>query len=119
MKDKYNLYKEASKPQTGFLPARRDPSIMKSSDPTGTLAAELRTSIRGEVRFDNGSRALYATDASNYRQVPLGVVIPKDVDDVIKTIAAARRYGTPIFTRGGGTSLAGQCCNTALVIDMS
>src|SRR6266581_2486374 len=93
--------------------------MMKSSNPAGTLAAELRTSVRGEVRFDNGSRAMYATDASNYRQVPVGIVIPKDVDDVIKTVAAARRYSTPIFTRGGGTSLAGQCCNAAVVIDMS
>src|SRR6266705_261766 len=93
--------------------------MMKSSNPAGTLAAELRASVRGEVRFDNGSRAMYATDASNYRQVPVGVVIPKDVDDVIKTVAAARRYSTPIFTRGGGTSLAGQCCNAAVVIDMS
>src|SRR5260221_1292898 len=93
--------------------------MMKSSNPAGTLAAELRTSVRGEVRFDNGSRAMYATDASNYRQVPVGVVIPKDVDDVIKAVAAARRYSTPIFTRGGGTSLAGQCCNAAVGIDMS
>src|SRR5260221_6841803 len=93
--------------------------MMKSSNLAGTLAAELRTSVRGEVRFDNGSRAMYATDASNYRQVPVGVVIPKDVDDVIKAVAAARRYSTPIFTRGGGTSLAGQCCNAAVVIDMS
>jgi FAD/FMN-containing dehydrogenase/Fe-S oxidoreductase len=92
---------------------------MRSSHPAGTLAAELSTSVRGEVRFDNGSRALYATDASNYRQVPVGVVIPKDVDDVIKTVAACHRYSTPIFTRGGGTSLAGQCCNAAVVIDMS
>src|SRR6266699_2985158 len=119
MKDRNSLYKRASIPQAGFLPTRRDPALMKSSDPAGILAAELLSSVRGEVRFDNGSRALYATDASNYRQVPVGVVIPKDVDDVIKTIAAARRYGTPIFTRGGGTSLAGQCCNTAVVIDMS
>ncbi len=101
MKDRNSLYKRASIPQAGFLPTRRDPALMKSSDPAGILAAELLSSVRGEVRFDNGSRALYATDASNYRQVPVGVVIPKDVDDVIKTIAAARRYGTPIFTRGG------------------
>ena len=83
------------------------------------LAAELRAQIRGEVRFDAGSRALYATDASNYRQVPIGVVIPKDVDDVVKVVAACRRYGAPILARGGGTSLAGQCCNVAVVIDMS
>lgn len=83
------------------------------------LAAELRAQIRGEVRFDAGSRALYATDASNYRQVPIGVVIPKDVDDVVNAVAACRRYGAPILARGGGTSLAGQCCNVAVVIDMS
>ena len=83
------------------------------------LAAELRRQLRGEVRFDEGSRALYATDSSNYRQVPIGVVIPKDVDDVIKTVAICRRYGAPLLARGGGTSLAGQCCNVAVVIDMS
>ena len=83
------------------------------------LAADLRAQLRGEVRFDDGSRALYATDASNYRQVPIGVVIPKDVDDVIATIATCRRYSAPIVLRGGGTSLAGQTCNVAVVIDMS
>jgi FAD/FMN-containing dehydrogenase/Fe-S oxidoreductase len=83
------------------------------------LATELRTQVRGEVRFDAGSRALYATDASNYRQVPIGVVIPKDVDDVIKTVAVCRRFGAPLLARGAGTSLAGQCCNVAVVIDMS
>src|SRR5213078_5375133 len=83
------------------------------------LASELRRHIRGEVRFDAGSRALYATDASNYRQVPIGVVIPRDVDDVVRTVAAARRHGAPILARGGGTSLAGQCCNVAVVMDFS
>jgi FAD/FMN-containing dehydrogenase/Fe-S oxidoreductase len=83
------------------------------------LEKDLRGRVRGEVRFDAGSRALYATDASNYRQVPIGVVIPKDADDVVETVAAARRFGAPILARGGGTSLAGQCCNVALVLDMS
>src|SRR5207253_878928 len=83
------------------------------------LASELRRRIRGEVRFDAGSRALYATDASNYRQVPIGVVIPRDADDVIKTMAIARESGAPILARGGGTSLAGQCCNVAIVLDTS
>src|SRR5665811_711328 len=83
------------------------------------LAAELTRNIQGEVRFDNGSRALYATDASNYRQVPIGVVIPKSVDDVIATVAACNRHSAPIVSRGGGTSLAGQCCNVAVVMDMS
>ena len=69
------------------------------------LAAELRAQIRGEVRFDAGSRALYATDASNYRQVPIGVVIPKDVDDVVNAVAACRRYGAPILARGAVRAL--------------
>src|SRR5690349_10935073 len=83
------------------------------------LDARLRSRIRGEVRFDQGSRALYATDSSNYRQVPIGVVIPTDADDVMATIATAREFGAPILARGGGTSLAGQCCNIAVVMDMS
>jgi FAD/FMN-containing dehydrogenase/Fe-S oxidoreductase len=83
------------------------------------LAAELRNQLRGEVRFDTGSRALYATDASNYRQIPIGVVIPRDADDVIQTLATCRRFSAPVLARGGGTSLAGQCCNVAVVMDMS
>ena len=79
------------------------------------LAAELKSEIRGEVRFDDGSRALYATDGSNYRQVPIGVVIPESIDDVIATVAACRRHGAPVLSRGGGTSLAGQCCNVAVI----
>src|SRR5579885_488018 len=83
------------------------------------LATDLRRSIRGEVRFDDGSRGLYATDGSNYRQVPIGVVIPRDIDDVVQTIAVCRRHGAPILSRGGGTSLTGGCCNVAVVIDWS
>ncbi len=85
----------------------------------GALARALRREIDGEVRFDESSRALYATDASNYRQVPIGVVIPRTVDDVAATVATCRRFGAPILARGAGTSLAGQCCNVAVVIDMS
>jgi FAD/FMN-containing dehydrogenase/Fe-S oxidoreductase len=81
------------------------------------LEAELRGSIEGEVRFDAGSKAMYAADASNYRQVPIGVVIPKSKEDVIATIAASRKYGAPVLSRGGGTSLAGECCNVAVVMD--
>ena len=83
------------------------------------LAAVLTRRLEGEVRFDNGARALYSMDASNYRQVPIGVVIPRTVDDVLETIEIARRFEAPILARGGGTSLAGQCCNAAIVIDMS
>src|SRR5439155_2211709 len=82
-------------------------------------AAELRSRIRGEVRFDDGDRALNATDASNYRQVPIGDVIPREVTDVVATIEQCRRFGAPILPRGGGTSLAGQCCNVAVVLDFS
>src|SRR5207245_11362634 len=81
------------------------------------VEAELRRLVSGEVRFDAGSKALYATDGSNYRQVPIGVVIPKSKQDVIETIAACRKFGAPLLSRGGGTSLAGQCCNVAVVID--
>jgi FAD/FMN-containing dehydrogenase/Fe-S oxidoreductase len=83
------------------------------------LAEELRVGIRGEVRFDDGSRALYSTDASNYRQVPIGVVVPRDEQDVIAAVGLARKHGAPILGRGAGTSLAGQCCNVAVVVDMS
>jgi len=83
------------------------------------LEGELRRVVAGEVRFDAGSKALYATDGSNYRQVPIGVVIPKSRQDVIETVAACRKFGAPLLSRGGGTSLAGQCCNVAVVIDWS
>ena len=83
------------------------------------LEGALRSQIRGEVRFDSGSRALYATDGSNYRQVPIGIVLPRDVDDVIATISLAREFGAPILCRGSGTSLAGQCCNVAVILDFT
>jgi FAD/FMN-containing dehydrogenase len=72
------------------------------------LAADLRMAVCGEVRFDDGSRALYATDGSNYRQVPIGVVVPHSVDDVVAAVAACRRHRAPVLPRGCGTSLAGQ-----------
>ncbi|HEU4649535.1 MAG TPA: FAD-binding and (Fe-S)-binding domain-containing protein [Gemmatimonadales bacterium] len=83
------------------------------------LARALAARVRGEVRFDDGSRALYATDGSNYRQVPIGVVLPRDLEDVIHTVATAREFGAPVFSRGGGTSLAGQSCNVAVLMDFS
>jgi FAD/FMN-containing dehydrogenase/Fe-S oxidoreductase len=83
------------------------------------LEAELRRVVRGEVRFDAGSRALYAADASNYRQIPIGLVVPRDADDVIAAVAACRRFNAPILPRGAGTSLAGQSCNVAVVIDFT
>ena len=83
------------------------------------LEHELKQSVRGEVRFDRGSRAMYATDASNYRQIPIGLVVPRDADDVIAAVAACRKFGAPVLPRGAGTSLAGQCCNVAVVLDFT
>jgi len=83
------------------------------------LAEALRAEVRGEIRFDRGTRALYATDGSNYRQVPIGVVLPRDADDVLATVALCREFGAPLLCRGGGTSLAGQCCNVAVILDFS
>lgn len=88
-------------------------------DAASALAAALRQAIRGEVRFDRGSRALYATDASNYRETPIGVALPRDKEDVIEAVAVCRRHGAPILGRGGGASLAGQGCNTAVILDFS
>lgn len=86
---------------------------------SGQLEKELRSELRGEVRFDSGSRALYASDLSVYRQVPIGVIIPRSYDDVIATVRICRSYQAPILSRGCGTSLAGQCCNTAVILDFS
>ena len=87
------------------------------------LAEALRTRLprkaRDDVRFDDGSRALYATDGSNYRQIPIGVVLPHDADDVLAAISVCREFGAPLLCRGGGTSLAGQCCNVAVILDFS
>jgi FAD/FMN-containing dehydrogenase/Fe-S oxidoreductase len=83
------------------------------------LARQLQEAVAGEVRFDAGARALYATDGSNYRQPPLGVVIPRDADDVVRAMAICCTHDVPVFGRGGGTSLAGQCCNAAVCFDMS
>src|SRR5581483_9065052 len=84
-----------------------------------SLEDELKKRIQGEVRFDTASRALYATDGSNYRQVPIGVVVPKSIEDVLITVEQSRRFGAPLLARGGGTSLAGQCCNVAVVMDFT
>src|SRR4051794_34584792 len=83
------------------------------------LEDELRAAVRGEVRFDQGSKALYATDGSNYRHIPIGLVIPVDEKDVVAAVAVCRKFGAPILSRGAGTSLAGQCCNAAVILDFS
>ncbi len=86
---------------------------------TLALQSDLRDRVKGEVRFDAGTRAIYAHDSSNYRQVPFGVVIPKDADDVVATIEVCRRHGAPVLSRGAGTSLSGETINVAVVMDFS
>ncbi len=103
---------------SGSAPASKS----SQSDASGlaeALRARLQNEVRGEVRFDAGTRAIYATDGSNYRQVPIGVVLPRDADDVVAAISICREFSAPLLCRGGGTSLAGQCCNVAVVLDFS
>ncbi len=106
-----------------FLPAVSRPLTSAAGDGYAEAAAalndELTRRVRGEVRFDPGTLALYATDASNYRQVPIGVVVPRDREDVLAALEVCREHSAPILARGAGTSLAGQCCNVAVVLDCS
>jgi len=109
---------------TETIPARVDTRFrggMSSADTVDVrgLRRRLEELVEGEVRFDAGTKAMYATDASNYRQVPLGVVIPKTLDDVVATHRACHEFGAPIVNRGGGTSLSGETVNFAVVIDNS
>jgi FAD/FMN-containing dehydrogenase/Fe-S oxidoreductase len=109
---------------TETVPAKSGPGYR--TPPRGSLRLdrarlerELAGSLEGEVRFSPGDRALYTTGGSNYRQVPIGVVIPKTVDDVLATVAICREHEAPVLSRGGGTSLAGQIANVAVVLDFS
>ena len=83
------------------------------------LERELRRVVEGEVRFDDYSRLLYATDASMYQVEPIGVVLPRSRADVHAVLELANRYNVPVLPRGGGTSLAGQTVNHAIVLDFS
>src|SRR5258705_1572133 len=83
------------------------------------LEAALRRHLRGEIRFDSGGRALYATDGSNYRQVPIGIVTPRDTEDVLAAVALCREHRAPLLARGGGTSLAVQCRKSSISLDFS
>jgi FAD/FMN-containing dehydrogenase/Fe-S oxidoreductase len=103
--------------QAGSQPADKHPH--ESFSATRELESRLKTTVKGEVRFDAASRALYSTDSSNYRQVPIGLVIPRDTADVIATVAACREFDAAVLSRGGGTSVAGQTCNVAVVLDFS
>ncbi|HET7873267.1 MAG TPA: FAD-linked oxidase C-terminal domain-containing protein, partial [Terriglobales bacterium] len=106
---------ELKQPIVGRPPDWRKP---QNVDVAG-LEHELRRNVQGEVRFDAGSKAMYAVDAGNYRQVPIGVVVPRTKLDVIHAVAACREYGAPLLSRGGGTGIPGQTCNHAIVIDWS
>ncbi len=97
---------------------RRPVSLATDIDVTA-LKRALKGSVRGEVRFDAGSRGLYANDFSLYRHVPIGVVIPRDADDVVAGIAACREQGAPVLPRGCGTGPSGQTTNVAVVFDYS
>ena len=110
----------ASKVSSQFviLPSSHGVSQAAPSE-TPALLQLLEQTVRGEVRFDAGARALYATDASNYRQIPIGLVVPRDAADIRATIGACSRFNIPVLARGGGTSLAGQTCNVAVVLDFS
>ena len=83
------------------------------------LMSDLTEVVRGQVEFDGATRGIYATDSSNYRQVPLGVTFPLDERDLQSIVEVCRRYDAPILGRGAGTSLAGQACNVAVVVDVS
>lgn len=112
-----------SRPASGTTTAEMDSTfpILPADDFSAAreLETRLRAVLRGEVSFDHTSRALYATDASNYRQVPIGVITPRDAEDAIAAIEVCRTLRAPILARGAGTSLAGQTCNTAVVFDFS
>jgi len=101
------------------LPLSSHAKPVDSFSQAAELESQLKRKVKGEVRFDRGSRALYATDGSNYRQIPIGLVLPRDSEDVITAVAACKKFGAPVLARGGGTSLAGQCCNVAVILDFS
>jgi FAD/FMN-containing dehydrogenase len=105
-----------------LLHVLNQPALKTGFEPYPDAAAlehTLRSRVRGTVRFDDAMRALYATDASNYRQIPIGVVTPLDAADVEAAIEVCRSFSAPVLSRGAATSLAGQCCNTAVILDFS
>ena len=97
--------------------------VALAHDPSDTtspgLAEELARAVRGSVRFDTATRAMWSADASNYRRVPIGVVTPRDADDVAAAIAVCRAHEVPLLPVGARTSIAGQAVNTAVVLDFS
>ena len=103
----------------GALPPSSHGKPVDSFAQAAELERELKRAVRGEVRFDAGSRAMYASDGSNYRQIPIGLVLPRDAEDVAAAAEACRKFGAPVLPRGAGTSLAGQSCNVAVVLDFT
>lgn len=101
--------------------AREGRQQLNARQPSGTsdFEAELRASVGGQVSFGTGTRALYTADASNYRNAPLGVLLPRDVDDIEAAMAACRAHGVPLVPRGGGTSVAGNALGGGLLLDTS
>src|SRR3954465_3823619 len=109
---------DAERPGPAELP---DP-VVRPSEPridVEALERDLSAGVDGEVRFDPGTRGAYSTDASNFRQVPIGVVVPRTIDAGGEAGAVCREHGAPLLSRGGGTSLSGECTNTAVVLDWS
>jgi FAD/FMN-containing dehydrogenase/Fe-S oxidoreductase len=106
------------RPESDGSPATREARSLPAPA-VRELESVLRARVAGEVDFSTAARALYATDASNYRQTPLGVVFPRTTEDAIKTVKTCQDFEAAILPRGAGTSLAGQCCNAAVIIDMS
>ncbi|WP_329141241.1 FAD-binding and (Fe-S)-binding domain-containing protein [Streptomyces sp. NBC_00670] len=109
---------------TRDVPAKTHPDIAgaprgRETVDVGRLERALRKAVDGEVRFDTASLGLYAQDASNFRQVPIGVVVPRTLDDVVAAHKICHRFGAPVLNRGGGTSLSGETVNEAVVIDHS
>ena len=107
----------AEERRRGALRASREPIVAVRSAGRGRVARSGSTRasshasswrVEGEVRFNAGTRALYTTGGSNYRQVPIGIVIPRTVEDVVAAVEVCREHDAPVLSRGGGTSLAGQ-----------
>ena len=111
------------------IETKAPPTILKDRLQTGTtsqltvdvagLEKELKSNVKGEVRFSLADRGLYASDASNYRMIPLGVILPKNAEDVETAVALCREYDAPIFARGGGTGIPGQTVNNGVLFDFS
>lgn len=101
------------------LPASRPAPFLIDTDAAERLRRDLVAAISGEVRFDAGTKAVYSADASNYRQVPIGVVLPRSADDMLAALRVCHQHQVPVLPRGGGTSQNGQCVNVAVVFDAS